>query len=606
MVHQTGTPVLKRVYTNMPELEISDIEYIVIIGYLALIIAVGLVFRKFSSNTDDYFRGGCKGTWWLVGSSAFMSAFSAWTFTGAAGIAYESGFTVMFIYGGNALGFFANYLFMGPWLRQMRVTTFPEAIAMRFGETTRYFYALYEVPIRILYSAMALYGLGIFCSAVFGYDINLVIIVCGIVVLLYSATGGRWAVMATDFLQGLILVPLTIIVAWLCLDQLGGIGNLFNQIEAHGLTEEYSLINSATIFGGAYTWGWASAMVTKQFIIFNSMNAAPRYFSVKDGKEAKKAALLGGILMLLGSAIWLLPPIASRMLYPEQVLAFDISKPAEASYAVASLNLLPVGLVGLIVVAIVAATMSSMDTGLNTNVAIIIKDIYPKISDYFKWKHIAERELMRKGQLITWIMGFLIVILSLYFAQQDGIGIFEIMLSVGALLLMPITIPLLWGLFIRKTPWWAGLFSIGCALIVSGIAFFEIPIPFLGIGETSNASVKWNYQQQFFGVFGIGSLGFLFSIFFAPEKTSEHRAKVDKFFKRMLTPIDFEKEIGEGNDLKQLKAIGQFGLAITGFVLLLLLIPNPTEGRIAILILAITIGIVSLLMIKASNSKTSI
>ncbi|MFK7934773.1 MAG: transporter, partial [Saprospiraceae bacterium] len=240
----------------MSGLEISNIEYFVIVGYLALIITVGLVFRKFSSNTDDYFKGGSKGTWWLVGSSAFMSAFSAWTFTGAAGIAYEAGFTVMFIYLGNALGFFANYLFMGPWLRQMRVTTFPEAIAMRFGETTRDFYAYYEVPIRILYSAMALYGLGIFCSAVFGYDINHIIIACGIVVLLYSATGGRWAVMATDFLQGLILVPLTLIIAWLCLDKIGGIGNLFQQIELNGLTEQYSMVNSSTLFGGAYTWGW--------------------------------------------------------------------------------------------------------------------------------------------------------------------------------------------------------------------------------------------------------------------------------------------------------------------------------------------------------------
>ena len=53
--------------------------------------------------------------------------------------------------------------------------------------------------------------------------------------LLYSATGGRWAVMATDFLQGLILVPLTLIVAWLCLDEIGGINNLFQEITAHGL-----------------------------------------------------------------------------------------------------------------------------------------------------------------------------------------------------------------------------------------------------------------------------------------------------------------------------------------------------------------------------------
>lgn len=582
-------------------MEISNIEYLVIVAYLILIIVVGLVFKRFSENTDDYFKGGCKGSWWLVGSSAFMSAFSAWTFTGAAGIAYESGFSAMFIFFGNVLGFFVNYLFMGPWLRQMRVTTFPEAIAARFGNATRDFYAYYEVPVRILYSAMALYGLGIFCSAVFGYDINHVIVVCGIVVLFYSATGGRWAVMATDFLQGLILVPLTLIVAYLCLDALGGIDNLFLKIEEQGLTEEYSMVNSATLFGGAYTWGWASAMMVKQFIVFNSMNAAPRYFSVKDGKEAKKAALLCAVLMLLGSFIWFLPPITARLLYPELVMAFDIAKPAEASYAVASIALLPVGLIGLIVVAILAATMSSMDTGLNTNVAILIKDIYPKMARKLSWKTKSESQLLSHGRTLTWAMGTIVVILALYFAQQDGSGIFEIMLQVGTLLSTPITIPLLLGMFIRQTPWWSALLSIGCALSFSALAYFEIPLTYLGFSQAYSDTFEWSFQQQFFGVMATGTFGFLISIPFAPAKTSEHRIKVNKFFKNMKTPIDFANEVGEGNDDQQLTIIGRFGAAVTAFVALLLIIPNPLEGRLAILALAIMIGTISVLMLKAGN-----
>ena len=583
-------------------MDISNIEYLVILGYLLLIIVVGFVFKRFSSNTDDYFKGGSKGTWWLVGSSAFMSAFSAWTFTGAAGIAYESGFSAMFIFIGNALGFFVNFLFMGPWLRQMRVTTFPEAIAGRFGETTRDFYAYYEVPVRILYSAMALYGLGIFCSAVFGYDINYVIVVCGLVVLLYSATGGRWAVMATDFLQGLILVPLTLIVAWLCLDALGGIDNLFQEIEAKGLTEQYSMINSTTLFGGAYTWGWASAMMAKQFIVFNSMNAAPRYFSVKDGREARKAALLCTVLMLLGSFIWFLPPITARLLFPELVMAFDISKPAEASYAVASISLLPVGLVGLIVVAILSATMSSMDTGLNTNVAILIKDIYPKMSRLLRFKPKAELELLHYGRILTWFMGVLIVLLALYFAQQDGSGIFDIMLQVGTLLSMPITIPLLLGMFIRQTPWWAALLSITCALAFSSFAYFEVPLSYIGFSEQYSDSFAWSFQQQFFGVLGTGTFGFLISMLFAPAKTSTHRRMVDKFISNMKTPINFAEEVGEGNDLSQLTLIGRFGLAVTGFIALMLLIPNPLQGRVTILVLALTIGAISVLMLKAGKA----
>jgi len=385
----------------MSKIEISNIEYLVIIGYLALIILVGVVFKTFSSGTDDYFKSGSKGSWWLVGSSAFMSAFSAWTFTGASGVAFESGFSVMIIFLGNAMGFFLNYLFLGPWLRQMRVTTFPEAISGRFGEPTRIFYALFEVPIRTLYAAMALYSLSIFCSAVFGFNIYQVIIVSGAIVLFYSATGGRWAVMATDFLQGLILVPLTLLIAWLCISQLGGLGGMFEQIEAQDLSEEFSPINSSVLFGGAYTWGWASAMMVKQFFVFNSMYAGPRYFSVKDGREARKAALLASVLFLIGGLIWFLPPITARLLYADQVMAMDLKKPAEAAYAIASINVLPAGLIGLVVVAVLTATMSTVDTGLNSNIAILIKDIYPKLSRKFQWKPKSDNQLLRYGRLYT-------------------------------------------------------------------------------------------------------------------------------------------------------------------------------------------------------------
>jgi SSS family transporter len=587
----------------MEELEISNIEYLVIGGYLILTIVVGFFFKKFSSNTDDYFKGGSKGTWWLVGTSAFMGSFTAWTFTGAAGMAYESGYSVMFLFLGSALGYFMNFLFLAPWLRQMRVTTLPEAISLRFGEMTRNFYAIYEVPVRILYASMSLYSLGIFCSAVFGYDINYVIIGSGIVVLFYSATGGRWAVMATDFLQALILLPLTVIIAWVCLDALGGVENLFQAIEAEGLTKEYSMINDATLFAGAYTWGWVSAIFVKQFLVYNSLNAAPRYFSVKDGKEARKAALLACVLLLFGSFIWFLPPITARLLFHEQVMALDISKPAEASYAIASISLLPAGLVGMIVVAILTATMSSMDTGLNTNVAILIKDIYPKLSRRLKWKPKQESELLQIGRLYTWFLGILMIGLALYFAQQDGIGIFEIMLDVGALLAVPIAIPLLWGLFFRQTPWWAALMSIGFAFVPSCFVFFKIPLSYIGFSQEFSDGFVWTYQQKLFSVFSAGTFGFLFSILFAPAKNSEHRAMVDRFFKTMKTPIDFEKEIGKGNDSRQLTSIGNFGAAVAGFIALLLIIPNPIEGRLLILILALVIGGVSALMIRAGKKS---
>jgi len=73
----------------------------------------------------------------------------------------------------------------------------------------------------------------------------------------------------------------------------------------------------------------------------------------------------------------------------------------------------------------------------------------------------------------------------------------------------------------------------------------------------------------------------------------------------MKTPIDFETEVGEGNDLAQLNVIGKFGAAIAIFIALILFIPNPIEGRITIAALALVIGTVSVLMIKAGSSQIS-
>ena len=267
----------------------------------------------------------------------------------------------------------------------------------------------------------------------------------------------------------------------------------------------------------------------------------------------------------------------------------------------ASINLLPTGLIGLLIVGIVTSTMSSMDTGLNTNVAILIKDIYPKLARRLNLAPKDETELLRYGRIMTWLMGILIILMALYLSGQEDRGIFEIMIDVGTLLSMPISIPLLWGMFIRRTPWWVALFSIGCALVYSALAFFEVPLTYLGLSQAISDGFDWNFQQKFFGVFAVGSFSFLIAIFFAPAIESKHRKHVDRFFEIMTTPVDFATEVGKANDDKQLTIIGRFGAAIAGFVALMLIIPNPIEGRLTIAALALIIGGISALMIRPGS-----
>ena len=112
---------------------LSPYDYTVIGVYFAFMLVIGAIFHRSNKSTSDFFRGGGKVLWWIVGATAFMTQFSAWTFTGAASKAYETGALVLAIYFANALGFFVSYLCTASRLRQMRVVTMFEAVRARWS-----------------------------------------------------------------------------------------------------------------------------------------------------------------------------------------------------------------------------------------------------------------------------------------------------------------------------------------------------------------------------------------------------------------------------------------------------------------------------------------
>lgn len=546
------------------------IEYVVVGVYLVLMIGVGFVVRSFNKDVSDYFRNGCKATWWMVGASAFMTAFSAWTFTGAAGVAYVGGWTVMAIFLANVLGFVLEAILLAPWFRQLRAITAPEVIRLRFGPVTQQFYAWIGVVMGLLYAAIWLYGLAIFSAAVFGFDIRVIIIALGLAVLISSVTGGAWAVMASDVLQSLLLMPLTLLVAILCLDAVGGVNGLFTLIEQRGLSDDMAFVAEPGRFTGAndYTWWWIAAVLLYKVVGFGTLTSAPKYFGVKDGREARWAAWLAAAMMALGALVWFIPPVVARLLWEADVDAVAIAKPAEASYAIASMKLLPAGMTGLMAVAMFAATMSSMDTGLNRNAAVFTRDIYPALCRLVGAKPAEGTRLLRLGELFSLVFGVLIVLITLYFAQAQGEGVFEHMMNIGAMLALPMAIPMLLALFIRRVPSWAAMVSVLAALVPSAWSFL---------------SDDWKYQTTVFTNLAVGAAAFVLTMPFWRVTTTAYRHQVQEFFTRMHTPIDFEREVGEATDRSQLRVVGAFALAQGAFVCLLALLPNPMSGRLMIL-----------------------
>ena len=594
------------------------IEYTVIGVYLALLVAIGVVVKRFNKDDSDYFRNGCKGTWWLVGASAFMVQFSAWTFTGAAGAAYEAGWSVMVIFMANAMGYFLVAALFGPWFRQMRVVTIPEAIRARFNPATQQFYAWLTVTLGLLYAAVWLSGLATFCHAVFGFELKTIIVVIGLIVLFYSTIGGSWGVTSTDFLQTLILIPITILVAYLCLQQLGGVGGLFSGIEDAGLKDDYSLINEPGVFTGknTYTLAWALAVFVAQVIKINTVQASQRYYAVKTGNDARKAALLAGVLMMLGSLIWFIPPMTGRILYEAEIEALtSLPKVAEASYAVVSLKLLPVGLVGLMVVAMLSATMSSLDSGLNKNAAMFVRDIFPALLRWFGIKPDPANPRLRLAQGSSFTFGLIIIGLALYFASRDDKGVFELMLDLGAMLALPLSVPMMLALLIRRTPSWAAIGSIVVGLSVSAVGFYSDDL--FGADKPLTEALrdtpiyvaalfggKWAFSTVVFANITASTIGFLLTLPFWKTSSAEHHAKVDRFFKNMHTPIDFAKEVGEGNDLSQLNIMGAFAIIIGGFICALTVLAQPEaalQSRLGILFVGGFVGVIGVLFVWAAR-----
>ncbi len=556
-------------------MQTDRIEFIVIGVYLLLLVAIGAVVKRFNRDDSDYYRNGCKGTWWLVGASAFMTQFSAWTFTGAAGAAYDAGWSVMVIFFANAAGFFVGAIGVSAWFRQLRVVTVPEAIRDRFGPGTQQFYAWIGVVTGVLYASLWLYGLALFCAAVFGFPMVPVILTIGVVVLAYSTAGGSWAVMTTDFLQTLILIPITLLIAWLCLEQVGGVTGLLGGIEEQGLADDFALVNTSGEHTGRndYTWVWAAAFFLKQVVGINTLTSSQRYFGVKTGLDAKKASALAGVLMVLGAFIWFIPPITGRLLFSAEIDGMDISKPAEASYAIVSMKLLPAGLTGLMVVAMLSATMSSMDSGLNRNAAIFTRDILPACARVLGFRFDPDKPRLRLAQASSLVFGLVIVALTLYFANQDGKGVFEIMLDIGSMLALPLAVPMALAILIRRAPAWSALVSIGTAFVASFLGFYSERF----FGEA------WSFPMVVFSNVAAGTVGFLATLPFWSTASPAYREKVDAFFETMHRPVDFAAEVGPGNDTSQLRIIGWFAVVIGGFVCSLVVIPNDVHGRLAIL-----------------------
>ena len=349
----------------------TPVDFAVIAAYMALMLGIGFYAMRFNRGASDYFKGGSRIHWLAAGLSSFMSGFSAWTFTGAAGLAYQHGLVAILLYVGNACTFLLGYFLFAQRWRRARIGTVMEYLVDRYDERTRQAFSWTTIFFQLFMGASMLYGLGLFVAPTCGWPLSWAIAGSGAVILAYCVIGGLWAVVITDFLQAAILMPFTIVMAFASLAQVGGLSGLLTRLPAE--------MTSLALPPG-YGWSYVVCWAVMTSFGYNTAAMAQRYFSVEDERASRKIALLCFALFLLGAFIWFVPSFAMRIVYPDlRAIWPGLANPQESSYALAALTLLPSGLVGIMLAAMFSATMSSISGLLNMHASIISRDIFPTL-----------------------------------------------------------------------------------------------------------------------------------------------------------------------------------------------------------------------------------
>ena len=562
-------------------------EYITLIAYLIMLLVLGAYFTRFNKNLSDFIRGGAQGTWWIVGMSMFVSGISAFTFTGNASAVYDAGPTPLVIYLANIAGFAISGLFLGKWFRQTRALTLADIIRERFGVAMEQFSAYIGVVMAPISGSIQLWALAGFASSTFGFPLKTTIVVIGLIVVLYSTTGGKWAVMATDFVQGLIMMVITVVVAILALVEIGGLSSFFSYFSDARFSESFKMVKDPGQFpDDKFTWHWIIVIFFMQLYGQISLSSAGRFLVAKDGREAQKAAWFAMVLMAFGSVIWFLPPMVGRFLYEAQINGLGVDNPSNASYAYVAQQLLPNGLIGIMIAAMFAATMSSMDTALNGQVGIIVRNMIPRVREKMGKPALAPETEMWLCRVLTGVLGVIIIGYSLLWVYQKDIVLFDAYLAIASIIGIPLGFPMLAGLWLKKLWKWSYFFIISFCLLPSIYAFYDAQVN----------DVVWTIQDRAMWILIFGSVATVISVLLSKRNDAEYVQQEEAFFDTMAKPVDFESEIGGAFDSRQLAVMGNASLVLGLLLCLIVVIPNPMSGRLLSAGVAGTVLMISALL----------
>lgn len=558
---------------------IGKYDLISIAFYVIFILGVGITFSRKSKSTSDYFRAGGVMPWWVTGASVWMAGFSAWSFTGAAGKMFQTGAYSILLFYAILVPLLVLLAFTCYRFRRMQVITPFEAVRLRFGPGTQLFFTWARLPFLLVFGGVTLNAVGVFMAAVVGVQTPVVIVVLGVSVTLLAMLGGSFGVVASDFVQMFLVVTVTVLVAVLALSQadIGGIGGMLKQVpSAHRDWGEFARPEFISLW-------FVALMVTKLFEE-NSIDKSAKFLMARSDRDARLTLIIPMIGMIVAPLVWLVPPTVAAIRHGGDIqeVLVNLKFPEEGAFVLTASEVLPTGMLGLLLCGIFAATMTSMDAGLNQGSGIFVRNFFLPVLK----PECSERQLLWISKVATGVFGAFMVGCAFLWETMRDMALFDLMTQVAISLGLPMSIPLCLGLFRRKTAPWAGWSTVVIGLGASYVVrFWLTPEMFEWLPGMEGPFLPEEVTtfRIFSSVFLVGggcTLWFFATGLFYDERDEGYMNRLDDFFGRLQTPVEPQTGSGVKEGRAISVSIGRLCLIYGLFVSSLAWIPNTIAGRL--------------------------
>ncbi|MEM7097469.1 MAG: sodium/solute symporter [Pseudomonadota bacterium] len=435
---------------------LNYLDLAIIVGYLALIVAVGIRLSGKVKDAKDFFLAGRSLAWWVIGLSIIGTNIGADSYVGAAGNAYNVGIAqANFEWIGAIPAMIAASLIFIPLYWKAGVYSIPEYFGLRYNQAVRVLAASIASIVAVFAIAVALWAIAITLETYLGWPTWLGILVTGFVVGMYSIAGGLAAVAFTDTLQVCIMFVGGLVIVGLGISESGGFMGFAetltrenpNHLQAYLPADHESFPWPAVILGlgivlsPAY-WCAGQAILQRTLGARSQWDASAGMMFAALGKSfVPLLVVFPGLLALVMHA---------QIEYPDMALPWVIK------------NVLPPGISGLMFIALIAALQSTIDSGINSTSLMITRDIRHVVM-----KNADPDQDLKVGRYLT--LGILLLAMCVAPVISQMGGIYQFIQTILSLFQGPMLALLLMGAFTRSTTPAAGLITLLTGVALSSI-----------------------------------------------------------------------------------------------------------------------------------------